>query len=69
MYQCIGPGIESWLADLKPVQVKELKEGFEKMDAEGTGREHSKRSGIRGRKREKWKQVQVLMTRKMLRKK
>lgn len=38
LYQCIGPGIETWLADLKPVQVKELKEGFDKMETEGQGK-------------------------------
>lgn len=38
LYQCIGPAIEPWLADLKPVQVKELKESFEKMDSEGRGK-------------------------------
>ncbi|CAL1704809.1 unnamed protein product [Somion occarium] len=38
LYQYIGPGIESWLADLKPVQVKELKEAFESMEKEGRGK-------------------------------
>ncbi|KAI5124542.1 hypothetical protein M0805_003064 [Coniferiporia weirii] len=38
LYQCIGPAIEPWLADLKSVQVKELKESFEKMDSEGRGK-------------------------------
>ena len=38
LYQCIGPAIDPFFSDLKPVQVKELKEGFEKMDAEGTGK-------------------------------
>ena len=38
LYQYIGPGIESWLADLKPVQVKELKEAFEELEKEGKGR-------------------------------
>lgn len=38
LYRCIGPAIEPWLADLKPVQVKELKESFEKMDGEGRGK-------------------------------
>ncbi|KAI0082692.1 ARM repeat-containing protein [Panus rudis PR-1116 ss-1] len=37
-YQYIGAGIEPWLADLKPVQVKELKEAFEIMDKEGRGK-------------------------------
>ncbi|KAH9934783.1 armadillo-type protein [Fomitopsis serialis] len=37
-YQYIGLGIESWLADLKPVQVKELKEAFEELDKEGKGK-------------------------------
>ncbi|CAK5264576.1 unnamed protein product [Mycena citricolor] len=38
LYQYLGPGIEPWLADLKPVQVKELKEAFESMEAGGTGK-------------------------------
>ncbi|KAF5391440.1 hypothetical protein D9757_001918 [Collybiopsis confluens] len=38
LYQYIGPGIETWLADLKPVQVKELKEAFENMEKEGKGK-------------------------------
>ncbi|PCH38238.1 microtubule associated protein [Wolfiporia cocos MD-104 SS10] len=38
LYQYIGAGIETWLADLKPVQVKELKEAFTEMEKEGKGR-------------------------------
>ncbi|TFK54917.1 ARM repeat-containing protein [Heliocybe sulcata] len=38
LYQYLGPAIEPWLADLKPVQVKELKEAFEAMDKEGKGK-------------------------------
>lgn len=38
LYQYIGPAIEPWLVDLKPVQVKELKEAFEAMDKEGKGK-------------------------------
>lgn len=38
IYQCIGAAIQPSLADLKPVQVKELTEGFEKMDADGKGK-------------------------------
>lgn len=38
LYQYIGPGIDPWLADLKPVQVKELKEAFEAMDTSGAGK-------------------------------
>ncbi|KZT26231.1 ARM repeat-containing protein [Neolentinus lepideus HHB14362 ss-1] len=38
LYQYLGPAIEPWLADLKPVQVKELKEAFEVMEKEGKGR-------------------------------
>ncbi|CCL99138.1 uncharacterized protein FIBRA_01153 [Fibroporia radiculosa] len=34
----IGSGIEPWLADLKPVQVKELKEAFEGMEKDGKGK-------------------------------
>lgn len=37
-YQYIGSGIEPWLADLKPVQVKELKEAFEAMESDGKGK-------------------------------
>lgn len=38
LYQYIGPAIETWLADLKPVQVKELKEAFENMEKQGKGK-------------------------------
>ncbi|KAF7322950.1 Microtubule associated protein [Mycena chlorophos] len=38
LYQYLGPGLEPWLADLKPVQVKELKEAFESMEASGKGK-------------------------------
>lgn len=38
LYQYMGAGIESFLSDLKPVQVKELKEAFESMEKEGKGR-------------------------------
>jgi cytoskeleton-associated protein 5 len=38
LYQYIGPGIEPWLADLKPVQVKELKEAFEAMESDNKGK-------------------------------
>jgi len=37
-YQYIGAGIEPWLADLKPVQVKELKEAFEGLEKDGKGK-------------------------------
>ncbi|KAH9484304.1 Cytoskeleton-associated protein 5 [Psilocybe cubensis] len=37
LYQYIGPGIEPWLAELKPVQVKELKDSFEALEKEGKG--------------------------------
>ena len=37
LYQYLGPGIESWLGDLKPVQVKELKDSFENLEKEGKG--------------------------------
>ncbi|KAH8829174.1 microtubule associated protein [Flagelloscypha sp. PMI_526] len=33
-----GPGLDPWLADLKPVQVKELKEGFDALQQEGKGK-------------------------------
>ncbi|EFI28381.1 microtubule associated protein [Coprinopsis cinerea okayama7 len=38
LYQYLGPGIESWLSDLKPVQVKELKEAFEGLEKDGKGK-------------------------------
>lgn len=38
LYQFIGPGIDPWLAELKPVQVKELKESFETMESDGKGK-------------------------------
>ena len=38
LYQYIGPGIETFLGDLKPVQVKELKEAFESMEKDGKGK-------------------------------
>jgi hypothetical protein len=38
LYQYLGPGIEPWLADLKPVQVKELKEVWDGMEKEGRGK-------------------------------
>lgn len=38
LYQYLGPGIEPWLADLKPVQVKELKEAWDSMEKEGRGK-------------------------------
>ncbi|KAG7452548.1 microtubule associated protein [Guyanagaster necrorhizus] len=38
LYQYVGPGIEPWLTDLKPVQVKELKESFDAMDNDGKGK-------------------------------
>ncbi|KAH9946191.1 ARM repeat-containing protein [Epithele typhae] len=38
LYQYIGPAIDNFLNDLKPVQVKELKEAFEALEKEGKGR-------------------------------
>ena len=38
LYQYLGAGIEPWLADLKPVQVKELKEAWDGMEQEGRGK-------------------------------
>ncbi|KAG6818143.1 hypothetical protein H0H87_000048 [Tephrocybe sp. NHM501043] len=38
LYQYLGTGIEPWLAELKPVQVKELKEAFESMENDGKGK-------------------------------
>lgn len=37
LYQYLGPGLESWLGDLKPVQVKELKDAFENLEKDGKG--------------------------------
>lgn len=43
MAQYMGwPGMEPWLADLKPVQVKELKEGFDALDGDGKGKGYLK---------------------------
>ena len=42
LYQYIGPAIETFLNDLKPVQVKELKEAFEAMEKEGKGKGQGK---------------------------
>jgi hypothetical protein len=38
LYQYLGHGIEPWLTELKPVQVKELKESFEAMETQGKGK-------------------------------
>lgn len=38
LYQFLGAGIEPWLGELKPVQVKELKEAWEGMEKEGQGK-------------------------------
>ena len=38
LYQCIGAAIEPFLGDLKPVQVKESNESFEKLHADGQGK-------------------------------
>ncbi|KAF8582676.1 microtubule associated protein [Ramaria rubella] len=38
LYHCIGAALEPFLADLKPVQVKELHEAFEAMEKEGRGK-------------------------------
>ncbi|KAG6868374.1 hypothetical protein C0993_004020 [Termitomyces sp. T159_Od127] len=38
LYQYLGSGIEPWLADLKPVQVKELKEAFDAMENNEKGK-------------------------------
>jgi len=34
----MGSSIEPWLNDLKPVQIKELKEAFDNMEKEGRGK-------------------------------
>lgn len=38
LYQYIGPAIDPWLSELKPVQVKELQEAFEAMEKDGKGK-------------------------------
>lgn len=38
LYQYIGLAIDPWLAELKPVQVKELQEAFEGMERDGKGK-------------------------------
>ena len=38
LYQYMGSSIEPWLNDLKPVQVKELKEAFDNMEKEDRGK-------------------------------
>ena len=38
LYQYLGAGIEPFLGDLKPVQVKELKEAWEGMEKGGQGK-------------------------------
>ena len=38
LYQFLGTGIDPWLAELKPVQVKELKEVWDEMEKEGRGK-------------------------------
>lgn len=38
LYQYLGPAIEPFLADLKPLQVKELKELWEVMEKDGKGK-------------------------------
>jgi cytoskeleton-associated protein 5 len=38
LYRFLGSGIESFLSDLKPVQVKELKEAWEVMEKDGKGK-------------------------------
>lgn len=37
LYTWLGPALQSFLSELKPVQVKELTEGFEALDKEGKG--------------------------------
>ncbi|KAI6039042.1 microtubule associated protein [Pisolithus marmoratus] len=38
IYRYIGPSVDPFLAELKPVQVKELQEAFETMEKEGNGK-------------------------------
>ncbi|CAE6505293.1 unnamed protein product [Rhizoctonia solani] len=37
LYTYLGPALQSFLSDLKPVQIKELTEGFEALDKESKG--------------------------------
>lgn len=37
LYTWLGPGIQPFLAELKPVQVKELGDSFEALDKESAG--------------------------------
>jgi len=46
LYQWIGPGIEPWLGDLKPVQVKELKDAFEGLEKDGKGHKSLKQERL-----------------------
>jgi cytoskeleton-associated protein 5 len=58
LYQYIGPAIDPWLTELKPVQIKELQEAFEGMEKAGQGkgtlkserltREHQREAEIAG---------------------
>lgn len=38
LYQYLGAGIEPFLSDLKPVQVRELREAWEGMEKDGQGK-------------------------------
>ena len=38
LYRYLGPAIDPHLAALKPVQIKELGEGFAELDAKGEGK-------------------------------
>jgi cytoskeleton-associated protein 5 len=38
LYRGMGPAIEPFLGELKPVQVKEINDAFENMDKEGIGK-------------------------------
>jgi cytoskeleton-associated protein 5 len=38
LYKHIGTAIEPFLADLKPVQLKDLNESFQRLDSEGSGK-------------------------------
>ncbi|KDQ20349.1 hypothetical protein BOTBODRAFT_153038 [Botryobasidium botryosum FD-172 SS1] len=51
LYTYMGPAIQSFLSELKPVQVKELNEGFEVLDKDGKGQGTGKQ--------ERWTKVQA----------
>ena len=59
LYQCIGAAIEPFLGDLKPVQVKESNESFEKCMQMDKERVLLKRNVIRKQLLARWKQGEM----------